>query len=171
MDAAHFDRLVLTLTRARTRRSVLGLLGGLGVTGLLARDAVGQMCLANGQRCGGGRGTCCSGRCVRKRGTNRKFCRKAPDQSICTIESNVCAISSPPCNATGGVACACFVTTRGFSVCADISGNPACLNCTSDADCVNRDPGGQAGDRCVQCSGACPETNNRACIRKCPDPA
>ena len=165
MDAEHFDRLVLTLTRARTRRSVLGLLAALGLTRLVARD-VAAACLANGRRCL--RTTdCCSGWCKRKRGTFKKFCRQAPEQGICTIESNSCTIGSPYCDVDRSGTCACFVTTRGFSFCG--RGVIDCFACATNADCEQRT--GEAGARCVPCSGACAHINERACIRKCPDPA
>src|SRR5687767_790742 len=121
MDADRFDRLVLTLTRARTRRSILGLLGVLGLTGLVARDVAAQECAVNGTRCG--RATdpdCCSGRCVRKGDTNKKFCRPSPNQGTCTIEQAFCFDTSrkfPPCGSSNSLSCNCYVTTAGHSVC------------------------------------------------------
>jgi hypothetical protein len=47
MDAHRFDRLVLTLTRASSRRSALGVLSALGLTVLAARDVAAIPC---GQR-------------------------------------------------------------------------------------------------------------------------
>lgn len=169
MDADRFDRLIITFGHWIPRRSVLRLLVALGLTGLGVRD-VAAACLLNGKRCGGGRGTCCSGRCVRKRGTTRKSCRQARGQGICTIEDNVCVTgSSASCG--GGFACICLVTSRGFSFCAQNAAFDS-SNCTSDADCVNR-PEGQAGDRCVQAGRRCcpgPDVD-RMCVHKCPDPA
>jgi hypothetical protein len=173
MYAAHFDCLVLTLTRARTRRSVLGLLAALGLTGLVARDTAAQTCLANGQRCGGGRGTCCSGRCVRKRGTNRKFCRPAPNQGTCTIENDVCDPSTTPldCSATSSAQCLCYMTTRGYSFCAVGGASFTCFACETNADCEQRPAFGQPGDRCVQCPGCGGTPSGRGCVHECPTPA
>jgi hypothetical protein len=165
MDADRFDRLVLTLTRASTRRSVLGVLSALGLTGLAARDVAAVPCLVNGRRCLQG-SACCSGRCQLKRGTTKKFCRRAPGQGICTIENNYCVNGSPVCESTG-VSCRCFVTTRGFSYCGAAA--YVCRKCTTDASCQQR-AGGNPGDRCVRCA-TCPQTNNRACASACPDRA
>jgi hypothetical protein len=173
MDAAHFDRLVLTLTRARTRRSLLSLLGGLGLTGLPARDVAGQMCLANGQRCGGGRGPCCSGRCVRKRGTTKRFCRQAPGQGNCTIENDACDATTTPldCSASSNVHCLCYVTTRGHSFCSLGGATFTCFACETNADCEQRPAFGQPGDRCVQCPGCGGTSSGRGCVHECPTPA
>lgn len=62
MDSERFDRLVIAMGRQIPQRSLLGLLGGLGFTGLLTWDLAAQAtCLSNRSRCGGDRGTCCSG--------------------------------------------------------------------------------------------------------------
>jgi hypothetical protein len=171
LDAERFDRLLLTLSRARSRRSVLGLLGAVVLTGLVARDVAGQTCLANGTRCGrAGDLPCCSGWCKRKRGTTKKFCRQAPGQGNCTIEANICAGSLSFCHDGSGIDCRCLVTTRGFSFCG-VDGDPDCFACATDADCEQR-PGGQAGDRCVRCPSVCDTTtNDRGCVRMCPNPA
>jgi hypothetical protein len=130
--------------------------GGLGWHGA---PAAAQTCTlkANGERCMGA-DECCSGRCKRKRGTNKRFCRKAPGQGICTVVDNVCTASSPNCNSLGTPQCACYVAEDGFSFCGAIPPDPTarCFICDSDADCEKR-PGGKAGDRCVDCSGTCPD--------------
>jgi hypothetical protein len=166
MEPQRFDRLVLALTQSRTRRSLLGLLGALGLTALV-RDEVLAACAANGTRCGRvGDLACCSGRCVRKSGTNKKFCRAAPGQGICTIESNSCGGTVTLCTG-GGISCECYVTSRGFSFCGAIGG--PCFACETDAACERR-VGGQPGDRCVPCASCGTGNNNRACVSKCPNP-
>jgi hypothetical protein len=168
MDTELFDRLVIALGRQIPRRSLVGLLGGLGLTGFGTRNVAAQStCLPNGTRCGGSRGTCCSGLCKRKRGTSKKFCRQAPGQGICTIDFNVCANPSRPCDdGSIGAGCNCWVSMRGYSFC----GSPAeCFNCETDADCAKRPTVGQAGDHCVHCAG-CDATSGRRCIHPCPNP-
>ena len=172
MDPQRFDRLAITLTHARTRRSLLGLLGALGLTALANAEARATHtpgdCRHNGVRCTAGT-QCCSGRCVRKPGTTKNFCRQAPSQGICTIESNVCADGGGgACGDAGaGSACSCFVTTRGHSFCGGVG---RCFACKADTQCENRE-GGQRGDRCVQGPDCCGSTNNRVCVPKCPNPA
>jgi hypothetical protein len=177
MESERFDTLTRSLTDTGSRRAVLRRLSAptiAGVLGLVSRGMARAKhtpgnCRHNGERCTVGP-ECCSGRCKRKRGTTKKFCRAAPGQGICTIESDGCRGDSGVCNAAGTPPCACYVTTRGFSVCAQAP--VSCFKCTSDAECVDRPGDGQAGDRCVQCS-ACPAdtTNGRACAHKCPNPA
>ena len=166
MDAAHFDQLILRLTRARNRRSLLSLLAAMGLTGLLARD-VAAACRKNGRRCTTGL-ACCSGRCVRKRGTNTRFCRQAPDQGTCTTEADACVAVAAACDSGGIGNCACWVTHQGYSVCAN-NFFDECVACESHADCEQR-AGGQVGDRCVRCRN-CSATSDWGCVRKCPDPA
>ena len=169
MDADRFDRLVITFDRRTPRRTVLGLLGALGLTRLVARDVAAQSCAVNGTRCG--RATdpeCCSGWCKRKRGTNKKFCRQAPGQGICTIDFNACTLVGQNCNADGSVICQCFVTTQGYSFCG--KSTIACFDCASDAACEQRS-GGHPGDRCVVCTSCPATTNDRACVPACPNRA
>ena len=178
MEAERFDTLTRAWSSSASRRAavrflgvrVLGIVLTLFMTGTARATHTAGDCLHNGVRCTAGT-DCCSGWCKRKRGSRKKFCRATPDQGICTVEQNTCVTSSDDCDAAGTAACTCYVTTRGFSFCAQNEGPLACLDCTSDADCEDRDPEGQAGDRCVQCLVACPETNNRACLHKCPNPA
>jgi len=170
MDAERFDRLALSLRRARTRRSVVALLAGLGLTRRVTRAA--SVCQENGARCG--RATdhiCCSGRCVRKHGTHKKFCRRVPSQGICTFASNACVAGGviTGCAKGGGSECQCYVTSDGFSFCGDTTGS-ACFTCETNADCEQRF-GGKPGDRCVQCPICGPSPDDRACFSKCPNPA
>jgi hypothetical protein len=97
---------------------------------------------------------------------DKKFCRKAPGQGICTVEYSSCVAGAAlECDDGSGGQCLCFVTTRGHSFCSTLV---ECINCDSDRQCQER-PQGQSGDRCVGCPG-CPETD-WACARKCPNPA
>ena len=101
MTAHDFDHLVTALARRRPRRSALGFLSGLGLTGLAVRD-VAAACRATGRRCGGGREPCCSGVCKGPR--DKKTCR-CPVRSCCECSR-------------GGVALACsFAAT--FAECRD----------------------------------------------------
>jgi hypothetical protein len=163
MDAPQFDRLVLTLTRTGTRRSVLGLLTALGVSGLVPEEAL-AACADNGKRCD--RATdaeCCSGRCVRKRGTNKKFCRAAFSQGICTIEDNFCTLTG---TSTCAPSCLCRLTIDGQSYC---STGGDCTNCSSHKECQERF--GSKGARCTPlgttCCGGGP---GNECSLKCPNP-
>ena len=165
MDAAHFDHLTLALTRVRSRRALVALLAGLGVPRGVARAF--SVCLENGNRCGRPSDPeCCSGRCVRKRNSHKRFCRPAPGQGTCTIDSDYCASSSLPC---GSPKCACFRRPNGASVCADAA--TRCLsenNCTDDkcrkllhnkkAFCAKS----EVDDCCSGVSGVC--------VVLCPDP-
>jgi hypothetical protein len=114
---------------------------------------------------------------VKKRGTTKRFCCKAPGQATCTVVENLCETQSLACNSPGTPQCVCFVAEDGFSFCGR---NPEqtperCFICDSDAGCEKR-AGGHAGERCVYCGGTC--TNNpisnadgTACISRCPNPA
>ena len=178
METKRFDALTRSLTGPGSRRVALRLLSApiiaSGVALLRIRLAEAThtpgACRHNGVRCTTG-SECCSGRCKRKRGTTKKFCRQAPDQGICTIEDNICGTRTTACDAAGTAACACFVTTRGQSFCGDLNAG-TCVNCTSDADCVNRS-GGQAGDRCIAANppACCPDVSERMCVHTCPNPA
>ncbi len=171
MDSERFDRLVIELGRQMPRRSLLGLLGGLGLTGYVTRKVAAQGCLPDGTRCGGSRGTCCSGWCKRKQGSKKQFCRAAPDQGICTTVRDFCAENSAlGCDAGRTGSCACYVTSRGYSFCGQSPGE--CFACEQDADCEKRADVGQPGDRCVECAFCADRgTNNRICIHRCPEPA
>ena len=168
MDPTRFDRLTMMLSQRSTRRTALGLLAALGLTGLVREEAA-AACQGGTGRCG--RATdleCCSGRCVRKRGTRKRFCRPAPDQGICTINQNVCESVAGTLCSSEDFGCACRRTTQGYSFC---GGGSNCFNCETDADCEKR-VGGHRGDRCVQCSSNlnCASTNGRACTFPCAAP-
>jgi hypothetical protein len=81
MDPGRFDRLAVAVGRRTTRRTALGLLAALGVTGGLSTGASAADCLATGKRCGGGRGTCCSGICKGQ----KKRCR-CPQRTCCQCD-------------------------------------------------------------------------------------
>jgi hypothetical protein len=168
MDPTRFDRLTMILSHRRTRRTVLGLLAALGLTGLVRQEVAAACQGGTGGRCG--RATdleCCSGRCVRKRGTRKRYCRQAPGQGICTIHQDRCqSLGSTNC-AAGADRCLCHWTTQGYSFC---GGGYVCVDqCETNADCEKRD-GGHRGDRCVAAPGCCPGSS-RACARPCPNPA
>jgi hypothetical protein len=190
MDGARFDRIVSTIGRRIPRRSVLGLLSGLALTGRGAPAVAAQACLADGDRCGKGIDlACCSGVCAGRKGKSKKgVCAAAPidpDQGICTPQDDVCTTAvSPSCQADGATSCKCMVTRSGASFC----GNDAIYchdfgggrGCESDAECAERPedprnptgfPAGQAGDRCVRCSGNCGNLQNHGCAQKCANPA
>jgi hypothetical protein len=149
MDTERFDRLVIALSRRVPRRSVLGLLGGLGFTGLVTWDVAGQTtCLTNGTRCGGERGVCCSGWCKRKRGTNKKFCRQADGEGTCTIEADICHNKFVNC----GTGCECVVTTQGRSFCAVLRAFGD--GCVSNQECEQHELGGK-GAKCIDGGTSC----------------
>ena len=172
MDTEQFDRFAVALSRRTPRRSFLSLLTALGFTGLLARDvmAVGE-CLAEGEHCGPATdATCCSGWCKRKRNSRKKVCKAAPDQGTCIVTVDFCANNGGVLCDSGSRSCLCYVSSRGYAVCAQSPGE--CYACETDADCAQRSGVGQPGDHCIQCADcAIAGTNNRACMRACPDPA
>jgi hypothetical protein len=157
MDAARFDRLTVTVARRGTRRSAVALLSAVGLTGLVRQEAAAQ-CLLNGERCDpkASPNGCCSGKCSRK----RKKCRPVPDQGTCTVEQNNCGIGSTACN--GDVNCACYITSRGWSVCGT-NGQCASPACQRDDDC-KRVTG--KGSRCVPCPATC--GTGTLCVQRCP---
>jgi hypothetical protein len=107
MDSTRFDHLAIAVGQRSTRRYALGLLAAVGLTGLLSEDAA-AACLASGARCGGGRGSCCSGLCKGPKG--KKTCR-CPQRTCCQCD-------------TGSVPCA-FVTDFDACVarCEELTGN------------------------------------------------
>ena len=106
MDPAHFDRLAIAVGQRLSRRVAISLLAALGLTGLGSQGAGAQLGgLVNGQPCTSG-DQCASGRCVRKQGTRKKFCRQAPGQGICSIEFNACETAGAlNCGDAGGGDC------------------------------------------------------------------
>jgi hypothetical protein len=160
MDTARFDRFTVTFARRGTRRAALALLSAIGLSALLVEEAR-AACASNGTRCG--RPTdlaCCSGRCVRKQGTHKKFCRPVRGQGTCTVEHNNCGTGGTDCNSNPN--CACYVTTRGWSVCGDGS-QLSCATCEQDTDCKGVTG---KGSRCVPCPGTC--GSGTLCVHPCP---
>ena len=161
MDPTRFDRLTMILSQRTTRRTALGLLAALGLTGLVRQEAA-AACPSG--RCG--RATdleCCSGRCVRKRGTRKRFCRQAPGQGICNIHEAFCGLGRSINCGTDPDRCLCQRTTQGYSFC---GGGRVCVdNCETNADCEKRD-GGRRGERCVVAPLCCPDSS-RACVFPC----
>ena len=176
MDAGHFDRLARTLSIGGTRRAALStLLAAAGTAFGLSgaqRTAAQTSCSlkANRVRCQSG-AECCSGFCKRKRGTDKKFCRQANHQGVCTIEENQCDGGSDVCGTQNGVSgpCFCYRTTTGRSFCGnDAAIQPDDCDCTSDAQCENRV---RKGAKCVDlvnsgCIG-CLSGVNSGCMAPC----
>jgi hypothetical protein len=174
MDAERFDQMTKALTRGWDRRtvlrrtgggvlaSVLGLLGAPGLTEIAVRDVTAQTtCLVFGSPCG--RETdppCCSGRCVRKRGTHKKFCRKPKDCPATRCKNrSVYLVHFVDCTPVPGFGCMCVQTVEGCLACIDE--NVCGPACTRTTDCASFAPGAvcQRPD-----SGAC----GRTCMKPCP---
>ena len=192
LDAKQFDHIVITLSRRVPRRSMVGLLPVLALIGRGSTDVAAQGCLEDGEPCGKGIDlACCSGVCAGKKKKSKKgICAAAPvdpdpDQGICTADDDVCTSGSPDCQADGDTSpCKCYVTRDGASFCGKnavychvfASGR----GCESDVECERRlavpgntagFPAGQAGDRCVRCSGNCADIGHHGCAQRCPNPA
>jgi hypothetical protein len=112
---------------------------------------------------------------VRKTGTRKKFCRQAPEQSVCTIKSNGCRDPGDPlfkvthCTTSPGTEnCYCTVTVDGYSRCSDA--DVRCAACSTDADCVafaeQQDLPRTATFRCLSCPGC----GGTACAASCQNP-
>ena len=168
MDGNRFDDATRALAAAGTtsRRQALRLLAGSalgGVLVLLGRGEAAAACQANGTRCKEGK-QCCSGRCVRKPGTDKKVCRRAIGQSICTIENDSCGATQKDCAEPGsGDSCLCYVTTRGVSVCAS---SASTRTCSTDLECAEEFD--VPGARCIRCAF---NATGRACALPCLRPA
>jgi hypothetical protein len=175
MDAERFDQMTKALTRGRDRRTVLrrtgggvlasalGLLGAPGLTRLAVRDVTAQTtCLVFGSRCGQETDPpCCSGRCVRKRGTHKKFCRKPKDcpETRCKNYS-VSGVKTVTCDLGPGTGCMCVLTVEGCRACIDEN---ACFNaCTNSSECVT-----SLGHGAV-CLHPDPNRCGLQCIKPCP---
>ena len=163
MDSVHFDRLARTFGQFRSRRQALRGPAGAALGGLLARfraDGAGAQgaCLENGQRCGGERGTWCSGLCKRKSGSRRKLCQPAVGQGTCTVEQDGC-VDGSTCNGDP-INCRCSITTRGHSFCRSGS---VCMACKQDAECEGAMGPGSKCVRCPGCFGF-----DTLCARPCP---
>ncbi len=161
MDAVRFDRLAMALSGASTKRFVVPLLGGPGLTRLVARDAA-AACLANAQRCSTGSNSC-SGWCKRRRGTNTTFCRAAFNQGIGTVADNFCTL---PGTSDRGPGCLCRLPVRGYSYC---SAGDDREECNSDKECQQRT--GSKRARCTPGGTICwSGTSGNECSLKCGSP-
>jgi hypothetical protein len=176
MDQERFDRLTRRLSRVSSRRVALQSLAGVVLAGGLARfglaeanaqDATAARCLGEGKKCKRGN-QCCSGLCQGKK--DKKRCRRAPGQSICTVRDDIC---SKPLDeegvdcGVGSLSCTCMVTAAGHAFCSN--GNQSTVRCATDVECVAAIGAGAA---CVhQRTGRC---NNgepvNVCHFPCPDP-
>ena len=173
MDIVRFDALTRSLGATGSRRAILRAVAAGIVAGSLGwrgEPAAAATCTLKAS------GECCSGRCKRKRGTSKRFCRQAPGQGICTVADNVCDSQSNGCGRPATPQCECYLTESGFSFCGAFPEQTPdrCFICNSNSDCEKR-AGGKAGDRCVYCIGTCTNnpsgnTNGTACISRCPNP-
>ncbi len=159
MDTRRFDALVRTLGTAGSRRSALrALLGAaFGVaSGLLGLKDAAAACATNGTRCGRARDApCCSGICKRRRGTHKRFCRAAPNQGICTTETNACFGTSFPCQAGPTFSCNCYGTKSGTAFYGQ-NGAFCQDNCSTDAACAPRGQGARClGPETLCCADGC----------------
>jgi hypothetical protein len=177
VDAKRFDHMTKALTRGRDRRTVLSRTGGvlasvlvlLGAPGLLrpaVRDVAAQTtCLVFGSRCGREFDPpCCSGRCVRKRGTNKKFCRRPKDCPETRCKNHmVCGVKSVHCDVGPGTGCSCVLSVEGCRACIDE--NVCGPGCTSSAECVALEGYGPGAVCQHPDSGCC----GRTCLKPCPE--
>jgi hypothetical protein len=176
MDAVRFDHLAVAVAGRTTRRTALALLSGLGLSALLIQDAQ-AVCKDNGSRCQQSN-DCCSGRCIRKPGTSRKFCRAAPDQGICTIALDRCGSTTTVCgSARDNSTCYCFLRPNGASVCARFDPTNKCNfsgECTA-AKCRAAFAAYPNGTKafCGQCDICGSAGQSGICLLPCdnPDPA
>ena len=169
MDGRRFDGFTRGLASATGRRQVIKGIAGSAVAGALAlvglREAAADhgLCRHDGERCVTG-SECCSGRCVKKKGTTKRFCRPAPGQGTCTTEQDACRGTSAICNNDPN--CNCQVRRNGFSVCAK---KGACAPCVTDQDCRDT-PGFGPKAMCVRCQ-VCPAEGYTGCADPCPTTA
>jgi hypothetical protein len=93
MDPTRFDHLAIAVGQRSTRRTALGLLAGLGLTGLV-REEADAVCVETGKKCTKAHAAfCCSGICKKRR------CR-CPQRQCCQ------------CTTLGGPVSCSFVTTQ-----------------------------------------------------------
>lgn len=135
MDGQTFDEFTRDLTTPRTRRGVLAstaggslasILGGLGLSALMADDATARKKKkkkkkkCKGNSCGAGR-LCVKGKCVAGAGT-------------CPDGANVCGADpfNDPCN--GNPNCFCFQKVGGGTRCGTSVTN--CGACTTTEECA-----------------------------------
>jgi hypothetical protein len=110
MTSARFDTVVAALARARTRRAAFMVLIGPAVfyarrPGMSASAGGGVLaasCRGKGSNCRKG-GNCCSGRCEKHRGKNKKKgkCRCSRYLEPCSKDSDCCAFEAPLVCASG----------------------------------------------------------------------
>jgi hypothetical protein len=86
MDASRFDNLTRALTRARSRRSLIRVLGG-AVAGLLSRGEVAAHCLLASNDCKF-KSDCCSGVCVYWDGEEKSIGNRCPSDERCQCKGN-----------------------------------------------------------------------------------
>jgi hypothetical protein len=168
MDHAWLDSIARRLAAITPRRGVLHVVAGvaLGVVGLGAGQPASAACRDAGARCQRG-AQCCSGRCAGKK--NKKRCKAAPDQGICTIANDACLTSEEvPCATGVDFDCQCLRTTAGLSFCANkvIVASPRILGCDGDASCA--ETFGE-GARCIRPGLDCGDLP--FCAQPCPTPA
>jgi len=169
VDPIRFDRFAIVVGQRSTRRTAVGLLAALSLSGLgRSQPAAAATCTlkANGDRCTTGT-DCCSGRCVHKRGTHKKFCRRAPGQGTCTIDFDFCGPVAQD-NFCGSPSCSCFRRLNGASVCADTN-----THCLSTGNCTNANCRALLGNKAfcgLSQSDGCCSPQSGVCLIPCPDP-
>jgi hypothetical protein len=172
MNPVRFDGLLRRLAAPVGRRQAAGLVAAaLGVRAADSVDAGAAPQAAAGCRNAGKpckRGSqCCSGVCAGKKGQKR--CKPAPNQGICTIADDDCAVDTfTPCGVAGDSVCRCVKTTAGLPFCADPRAflEPGGDGCASDAECAELIGGGA---RCIRTEPEC-FFGLPTCIRPCPQP-
>ncbi len=169
MNPRRFDHLAFALGRRTPRRSLVGLLAAMGVTGLLARDVAAATCRPDGTRCGGSTGvTYCSGSCKTQHGSHKKVCRPAPSQGTCTIERTSCGNGLTGDCSVAGTPCTCFVTSSGRSFCGELL-KVTCTASTTDEQCTEQTGKGSA---CITTGPTCCTTTSTfgaTCLISKPD--
>jgi hypothetical protein len=169
MNPTRFDRIAIVVGQRATRRSALGLLAALGLTGLgYGKPAAAGTCTlkANGDRCTTGT-ECCSGRCVRKRHSHKRFCRAALGQGICSIELDFCGPVAQD-TSCGSPSCSCFLRQDGASVCADTN-----THCLSEGNCTDANCRALFGNKAfcgLSPSDGCCSPQIGVCLLPCPTP-
>jgi hypothetical protein len=164
MDERRFDDAARWFGRSPTRRGLVARLGVVfgAATAVGPGQSAAAACRKPGKPCKRDR-QCCSGRCTGKK--DKKRCRPAPVQGVCTIADNACFADDIPevvCGTSELGQCICFVTVSGEAFCADTLGSGD-IACDNDANCV----GALApGARCIQSAAACGD--QRVCKLPCP---
>ena len=111
---------------------------------------------------------CCSGVCA------GQTCR-AHHAGICRVDYDLCTTGAAHvCNivGSGGITCACVLTTGNAPFCGETAAGYDCQECSQDADCEEEHGAGAA---CVVVGagicGLCAETGGTACMAPCANPA